>query len=86
MNFKLRKIKAVILCAAVLTIAGTVTVFAGNASSGSVAANYILGDADGDGNVTINDVTCIQTSIAELPLRHVDPAVAGRDDNALFDR
>ena len=68
MNFKLCKIKAVLLCAAVLTIAGTVTVFAGNASSGSVAANYILGDADGDGNVTINDVTCIQTSIAELPL------------------
>ncbi len=68
MNFKLRKIKAALLCAAILTIAGTVTVFAGNASSGRAAANCILGDADGDGTVTINDVTCIQMTVAEIPL------------------
>lgn len=67
MNFKLYKIKAVLLCAVILTIIGTMTVFAEN-TSGDASAGNKLGDADSDGKVTINDVTCIQTSIAELPL------------------
>lgn len=67
MTCKLRIIKAVLICAAVLMIAGTVTVFAGHAPD-RVSAGYILGDADLDGNVNINDVTCIQTFIAEMPL------------------
>ena len=58
MTFKLRKLKLVIICAAVLMLAGTLTAFAENK----------LGDADSDGYVTINDVTFIQKYIAELPV------------------
>lgn len=57
-KFRLRKIKTILLSAAVLTLAGTFT----------VAAAEILGDSDCNGIVTINDVTCIQKTLAELPL------------------
>lgn len=55
---RMRIVKLVLLCAAVLMLAGTVTAVAGNK----------LGDVDSDGTVTINDVTAIQMALAELPI------------------
>ncbi|MER2080092.1 MAG: dockerin type I repeat-containing protein [Ruminococcus sp.] len=57
MTFKSRMVRALLMLgAAVLMLAGTVTAFAGSR----------LGDADGDGEVTIGDVTCIQMKLAEM--------------------
>lgn len=58
MTCKFRKIRLVLLSAAVMMLAGTVI---------AVAANR-LGDTDSDGEVTISDVTCIQMYVAELPV------------------
>ena len=43
--------------------------------------SYILGDADGDGEVTINDVTSIQKKIADLEVENFNDKAAdiGRD-------
>ncbi len=46
---------AAVVCAAVLLSAGKAS-----------AASVMLGDADGSGTVNINDVTCIQTKVAEF--------------------
>ena len=46
---------AAVVCAAVLLSAGKAS-----------AASVMLGDADGSGTVNINDVTCIQTKVAEV--------------------
>ena len=66
MTFNLRKIITLLISAAVLIITGSITVFAGNVLSEAVSSDteYILGDADCDGQVTINDATCIQKAIA----------------------
>ena len=48
---------AVFIFAAALTLTG----------SASAAGSSLLGDADGDGEVTISDVTCIQRVLAEWP-------------------
>ena len=56
MTFKRRIIKSVSFGIAVLMLAGTIA---------SAAAN-LLGDADGDGEVTILDATSIQRSLAGL--------------------
>ncbi len=67
MTFKLRKFLALVLSAALLTLTGTATVFAGNApSQAGTAALILLGDSDGDGLVSIKDVTNIQRFIAKL--------------------
>lgn len=70
MTFKIRKITLALICAAALFLFGTVTVFAGNtlAESNSNSEGYILGDANGDGYVTISDVTSIQMFLVELPV------------------
>ena len=70
MIFKIRKITLALICAAALFLFGTVTVFAGNtlAESNSNSEGYILGDANGDGYVTISDVTSIQMFLVELPV------------------
>ena len=70
MTFKIRKITLALICAAALFLFGTVTVFAGNtlAESNSNSEGYILGDANGDGYVTISDATSIQMSLVELPV------------------
>lgn len=57
MTFKPYKILAVLLCIAVMMLTGTVT---------ASAAGDILGDADGDGRVTIIDATTIQRTLAGL--------------------
>ena len=38
--------------------------------------SYILGDADGDGEVTINDVTAIQKKIADLEVENFNNKAA----------
>ena len=70
MTFKIRKITLALISAATLFLFGTVTVFAGNtlAESNSNSEGYILGDANGDGYVTISDVTSIQMFLVELPV------------------
>ncbi len=70
MTFKIRKITLALICAAALFLFGTVTVFAGNtlAESNSNSEGYILGDANGDGYVTISDATSIQMFLVELPV------------------
>ena len=63
--------KSAALSAAVLVLAGLLAVTAGrirvSAGSGTaaVSSGVILGDANGDGAVTIDDVTCIQRKLAE---------------------
>ena len=70
MTFKMYKNKSVLFSAAIFTLAAAVTsavlLFAGTAVTS--AAGRILGDADGNGTITINDVTCIQKTAAELPV------------------
>lgn len=70
MTFKIRIITLALICAAALFLFGTVTVFAGNtlAESNSNSEGYILGDANGDGYVTISDATSIQMFLVELPV------------------
>jgi hypothetical protein len=70
MTFKIRKITLALISAAALFLFGTVTAFAGNtlAESNSNSEGYILGDANGDGYVTISDATSIQMFIVELPV------------------
>ena len=70
MTLRLCKTKSALLCAAVLVLSGSVvTAAAGTMLRGTVAAaaGGMLGDADGDGEVTVNDITCIQRVLAELP-------------------
>ncbi len=68
MTFKIHKISLALISAAVLFLIGTVTVFAGNSLAENVSADgYILGDSNGDGYVTIGDVTCIQQYLVDLP-------------------
>ena len=61
MIFKLRKILSLMIIAAVLLIAFTAVASADN-------AEYLLGDADGDGTVTVIDVTFIQKTLAGIPV------------------
>ena len=69
MTYNNSKIRPVSLSALVLTLAGIVTaaviLFAATVTA---ATGGILGDADGDGQVSINDVTAIQRTLAELPI------------------
>ena len=68
MTFRLCKIKTVLISMAVLMLIGIVTAAAGNISgrSGSNASGgVLLGDADCDGDVNINDVTRIQMVLAQ---------------------
>ena len=45
--------------------------------------SYLLGDADGDGAVTINDVTAIQKFIAEIEVPGFNEKAADIDGNGL---
>ena len=65
---KTRGIKPLLLRAAFLALAGVAFAAALTLTAGaSAAGNSLLGDADGDGEVTISDVTCIQRKLAEWP-------------------
>ena len=74
MTFRRCKIKSVLISATVLMLTGTVTaaaasMFEADGSGEAVAAVYgILGDANSDGLVTIDDATCIQMALAEFPV------------------
>ena len=57
MTFRPRRIVSSIIIAALMLIAVIPC---------AAADSYILGDADGDGEVTIMDATCIQRCLAEL--------------------
>ncbi len=58
MIFRLRIITAVLSFVVVLTLVGVI----------AASAAVILGDADGDGKVTITDATFVQQKLAGLPL------------------
>ena len=63
---KTRGIKPLLLRAAFLALAGVIFAAALTLTAGaSAAGSSLLGDADGDGEVTISDVTCIQRALAE---------------------
>ena len=63
---RLRWLKTAFISAAVLTVAGVFCTLALTLTGSAAAAGgTILGDADGDGEVTISDVTCIQRALAE---------------------
>lgn len=76
MIFRLRIILPVLFSAAVLMLLG----------AGTAVAGTMLGDADGDGAVTIKDVTCIQRALAELPVSGgISEAAADIDGNGVVD-
>lgn len=45
----------------------------------------LLGDADGNGKITIDDVTCIQKYCAELSVDYIDPSLADASDDGEID-
>lgn len=67
MTYRSRRSRSIGLSTVVLMLAGMFAAFLMLTGSAS-ASEIVLGDADGDGDVTINDVTCIQRVLAELPL------------------
>lgn len=70
MTFKQCINKPLLLSAAVILLAAVVsTVVLLSSGKVSAAAPATLGDADGNGTVNINDVTCIQMKVAEFPVR-----------------
>lgn len=71
MIYRLSKILSLLVCAAVLFFACTIT----------PTAETILGDADGDGEVTILDVTCIQKKLAKLSVGNFSVIGADVDGN-----
>ena len=75
MTFKIRKITLALICAAALFLFGTVTVFAGNtlAESNSNSEGYILGDANGDGEVELADAIFIMQSLANPDKYQIRP-------------
>lgn len=76
MTFKPRLILPVSLIASALLIAGTITAFAGN----------LRGDADIDRKITIKDVTCIQRTLADLPVGdNFSESAADADGNGILE-
>ncbi len=75
MTFRSYKTKSALLCAAALLFSGTFSAAAGSLAGSRTGdegaasqTGYLLGDANRDGNVTIEDVTCIQRYLAEWPV------------------
>ena len=62
---------SVLLCAAVLAVAGAIC----------ASAAVLLGDADSDGEVTVTDVTLIQRTISGVNAGSLDEAAADVDGN-----
>lgn len=60
-----------------------VTVLSAAVFSASAESSYIRGDADGDGVVTINDVTVIQRVIVNIPVSSYSKKAADIDGNGL---
>ena len=48
-----------------------------------VTYSYVVGDADGDGKITVGDVTAIQKKIAQLPLDFFNSTAADIDGKGL---
>lgn len=71
MTCKLRIVISLLCCAAILGFAGAISASAGN----------LLGDADGDGAVTVTDVTLIQRTISGVNAGSLDEATADVDRN-----
>lgn len=69
MTFRLRRIMLILLVAVVIILACTV----------AAAAGKLVGDADTDGDVTILDATCIQRTLANLPVTAYDEESADAD-------
>lgn len=62
---------SVLLCAAVLTVAGAIC----------ASAAVLLGDADSDGEVTVIDVTLIQRTLSGVSADSLEVAAADVDGN-----
>lgn len=86
MTFKLCKIKQVMLSASVVTLAGVVAAVVLSLAGTAVSAAVIKGDANGDGAVTIDDVTCIQKYLVGQPAGEgFSEAAADVDRNGVLD-
>ena len=70
MTYRAKKLTAALIGALILMIIVTLTALAGKSLAASAASskNYVLGDANGDGYVTVSDVTCIQMVLADVPV------------------
>ena len=66
---------------------GLVTAFAENGtpeqSDAKTRDTYIIGDANGDGIVDVNDATAVQKAIAEISLDYFDETAADVDGSGL---
>lgn len=60
-----------------------VVMFSAAVVSVSADSNYIRGDADGDGEVTIRDATTIQRRLVEIPTPSFDERAADVDGDGL---
>lgn len=78
MIYRLRRITSIVLCAAVLVIAGTAA-FAAESAPDGAAEGYWLGDADGDNKVTVLDATTIQKKLASIAVRYYNEEAANVD-------
>lgn len=87
MTSKLRILFPVLFIAAVLIINGIFTAYAENIPGDTAVSSdeYILGDVNGDGIVSVSDVTCIQRSIADLPVNGVfsEPSADADGNNVI---
>lgn len=70
MTYRAKKLTAALISALILLIVVTLVALAGKnlAVSAASSENYILGDANCDGYVTISDVTCTQMVLADVPV------------------
>ena len=66
---------------------GLVTAFAENGTLKQSDVNardtYVIGDANGDGIINVNDATTVQKAIAEIPLDYFDQTAADVDGSGL---
>lgn len=81
MIYRLRRITSIVLCAAVMFLLGTAA-FAAQSAPDGAAAGYWLGDADGDGKVTVLDATTIQKKLASISVHYYNEAAANVDGDA----
>ena len=87
MKTKLSKLVAVCLTLAMIFGVFSIVPFSASAAEGD-ASPTVIGDVDGDGEVTINDATTIQYYLAELlqaPLTETQKLAADFNKNGIID-
>lgn len=63
MTCKLRKITVIVLSAVAIVLAGALSLLTGSAA----VEQRLRGDADGDGKITVSDISCMQRVLADYP-------------------